>query len=111
MAFFAHSPLARGFLTGKYSSGYAFTGTDTRKKSDYFTEQNFLLTQHLFSTMREISKKYRKPLSQVGIRWILENPCVTSAIVGFRNISQVEDIVGSASWKLCAEDLKKLSKT
>ena len=110
MAFFAHSPLARGFLTGKYFDRYMFTGSDTRKKSHYFTDENVKRNQSLLCTMKEIASKYGKTVSQVAIRWILDNPLVTSALVGFKNIYQVEDCVGAVDWRLDHEDFSTLSR-
>lgn len=110
MAFFAHSPLARGFLTGKYNEGHVFSGTDTRQNSYYFSDENVSRNQELLCTLREIASKYGKTMSQVSIRWILDNPRVTSAIVGIKDTSQIESCAGALDWKLSPEDFNIVSR-
>jgi len=109
MAFFAHSSLARGFLAGKYNGRHKFAGSDTRKYSHYFSDEDVDDNQNLLCTMREIASKYGKTVSQVAIRWILDNPLVTGAIVGIKNIYQIEDCMGAFGWKLRHEDFNALS--
>ena len=109
MSILTHSSLARGFLSGKYKDAAIFNGTDTRKNSKYFSNTYNMKKQKLMKTMAEIGLKYSKTMSQVAIRWILENPAITCAIVGFKNANQVNEIFGSLGWKLSIEDYKNLS--
>ena len=109
MTFFAHSALARGFLTGKYSKGHHFVGSDTRNVSHYFSDNKNNEKQRLLNAMKEIARRYGKTVSQVAIRWVLDNPLVTSAIVGIKNINQLEGNIGSMDWRLSSDDVHNLS--
>lgn len=110
MAFFSHSSLARGLLSGEYNERHKFVGSDTRKSSHYFSDENMDKSQNLLCTMREIASKCGKTVPQVAIRWILDNPSVTGAIVGIKNIYQIEDCTGALGWKLSREDSNALSR-
>jgi len=110
MSFFAHTPLARGFLSGKYKFGHKFKGPDTRNDCLYFSDENSDEKNNILDTLQEIAKKYEKTISQVAIRWVLDNPLVTSAIVGIKNVEQVEQNVGAMGWNLSSEDIVSLSQ-
>ena len=104
-----HSSLARGLLSGKYKDASRFSGTDTRKDSKYFSNVQAMEKQNLMKAMARVSLKYGKTMPQVAIRWILENPCITCAIVGFKNVNQVSEIIGALGWSLTDEDYDNLS--
>lgn len=108
LSFIAHSPLARGFLSGKYGPGHGFEGTDTRNGCPYFAQDDGRKAR-LVARMREVGARHGKTVSQVAIRWILDNPLVTSAIVGVKNESQLYENTLSADWRLSDSEFKELS--
>ncbi len=108
MSFIAHSPLARGFLSGKYEPNHNFCGSDTRGKSPYFSSKKFNEKKQLLDTIKKIGEHYGKTISQVALRWVLDNPLITYAIVGIKNVNQLKENVVSADWRLSAEDFTKL---
>lgn len=109
VSFIAHSSLARGFLSGKYSEEYQFDGPDTRSKSQYFSNQYRAEKSALLNALKRISLKYGKTLSQVAIRWVLDNDLVDCSLVGFKYVEQVDEILGSLDWKLTSEDYQHLA--
>ncbi len=85
--------LQGGLLTGKYHRGEPLP-KDSRKaeKSDWVWE----LDDELFDKLEEIeaeSKKAGMSMLQYAIRWALSQPGVVSAILGVKNIKQLENIV------------------
>lgn len=105
-----YSSLARGALSGKYTEKPLFRGTDSRAKSKYFLNETAEERKGLLKLLKEIALKQGKTMSQTAVRWILDNPSVTCAIVGFKNAAQVEDIRGALEWQLSAEDYNDLAK-
>ncbi|MEI7752361.1 MAG: aldo/keto reductase [Candidatus Omnitrophota bacterium] len=105
-----HSSLARGFLSGKYADDSQFEGTDTRGSSKYFSKESLAERKDLLKIMGEISLRRGKAMSQIAVRWILDNPAVTCAIVGFKDENQVDDILGSLEWKLSVEEYNHLAE-
>ncbi len=110
VAFLAHSPLARGFLSGKYDVNHAFSGKDTRQKSTYFSSEYYRLKQNILEVIKTISDRHGKTCSQISIKWILENHGVTSATVGMKNVEQVNDIVGTLEWSLSEHEQTQLDE-
>lgn len=108
ISFVAHSPLARGFLTGKYQPGHKFFGTDTRNKSTYFSTEKMHEKKELISNIAKIGIKYDKTNTQVALRWILDNPLVSNIIVGVKDMLQIEESAGSVGWSLTPEDYSSL---
>ena len=109
MAFVGHSPLARGFLSGKYKIGHKFLELDTRNESSYFSRRHLTEKKRLLDKMTKLGEHYRKTVSQVALRWLLDNPMVTCVVVGLRNIHQVKENIASMDWRLSSEDFKNLS--
>jgi aryl-alcohol dehydrogenase-like predicted oxidoreductase len=109
MAFVAHSPLARGFLSGKYEIGHNFLELDTRNESSYFSSEHLKEKKQLLDKMKRIAERYGKTFSQVALRWLLDNPMVTCVIVGLKNILQVKENIASVDWRLSSEDFMNLS--
>jgi aryl-alcohol dehydrogenase-like predicted oxidoreductase len=108
MAFLAHTPLARGFLSGKYEAGHDFPELDTRNQSDYFSNKQMDEKYRLLGALGEIGYRYGKTVSQVALRWILDNPLVTCTIVGIKSRNQLEENLTAMDWRLSPEDFSSL---
>ena len=106
----AWSPLAGGYLAGKYTPG-DLKVAGTRSESSgvntrFFARNHGEILQTLLDTAKEIGKSP----AQTALRWVMDQPCITSAIVGARNAEQLGDTLASAGWRLPAEALAKLDK-
>jgi aryl-alcohol dehydrogenase-like predicted oxidoreductase len=108
MAFMAHSPLARGFLSGKYKIGHKFLELDMRNESSYFSREHLEEKKQLLDKMKKIGDRYGKTFSQVALRWLLDNSMVTCVVVGLKNINQVKENAASTDWRLSSEDFEDL---
>jgi aryl-alcohol dehydrogenase-like predicted oxidoreductase len=60
--------------------------------------------------IKTISDKHNKTCSQVSIKWLLSNRGVTSAIVGMKNIEQVNDIMGAIGWSFTQHEKTQLDE-
>lgn len=112
IAVLAYSPLARGFLTGKYGRNTKFVLDDHRSRSEdkYFHGETFLRNLEVLERVKFVAKKLNKTPTQIALRWVLENPCVTTAIFGAKNIAQVEENVAASDFSLSKEDIEFLNK-
>jgi aryl-alcohol dehydrogenase-like predicted oxidoreductase len=106
---FVWSPLAGGFLTGKYTrenpqgDGGRLTGFDMlpydRNKGHDVVDQ-----------MRVIAEAHKASPAQVALAWLLSKPAVTSILVGANKLSQLDDNLAAMDLVLTAEELAKLNE-
>jgi aryl-alcohol dehydrogenase-like predicted oxidoreductase len=100
------SPLAGGFLTGKYKRGKAHPSNARH------AERTVDTTEALFSdraydvveTLEKIGKKKGCTPSQIALAWCKDQPGITSPIIGPRTMEQLEDNLGSMAVEITAED-------
>jgi aryl-alcohol dehydrogenase-like predicted oxidoreductase len=107
----AWSPLAGGYLAGKYTPGsLKVQGTRSSEgwgfNSRFFAANHGDILQALLDTARELN---RSP-AQVALRWVMDQPFMTSAIVGARNAEQLGETLGAGGWRLPQAALDRLNK-
>jgi L-glyceraldehyde 3-phosphate reductase len=87
----AFSPLAQGLLTNKYLSGVPENSRATVGGGSFL--KNFLSEENLkrVRALNEIAGERRQTLAQMAIAWVLRDQRVTSALVGARNVEQLEN--------------------
>ena len=103
----AYSPIARGLLSGKYDRNTKFGLDDHRSRSEdaYFQGGAFTKNLLILEKLKSVAKKLNKTPSQIALRWVLENPCVTTAIFGAKNTVQVKENVVASDFTLFKEDI------
>lgn len=103
------SPLARGFLTGKYRRNQ--TPESARYRSDQLLPQRFFKPEDFDVVERaeEIAKEKGVTTSQIALAWLLHKG-VTAPIIGATKIEHVEEAVASCELKLSDEDMKRLEE-
>lgn len=106
------SPLAGGFLTGKYKredigskeagrlSGANPFG-DTK-----FTDRNW----QVVDTLRMVANQINRPMSQLALAWVLAQPGSTSVLLGVRKLDQLTDNLNSLDLPLTADQLQTLNE-
>jgi aryl-alcohol dehydrogenase (NADP+) len=104
------SPLARGFLSGKYKRSEKPTGarveSDRLIQGRYFKDSDFDVVERVVEVAKE---KEVKP-SQIALAWILSKEYVTSPIIGASKLEHIEDAVESLSIKLSKDDIIRLEE-
>jgi aryl-alcohol dehydrogenase (NADP+) len=101
-----YSPLARGVLTGKYKAGETppegsrAGRKDKRILETEFREESLAIAQKLGEHAR---KKGTTP-GHLAVRWVLNNPIVTSVIAGPRTVELWKDYIAALGSKFDAED-------
>lgn len=87
----AFSPLGQGLLTSKYLNGVPEKSRATFTKSSL--QEKFLSEENIqrARSLNEIAKKRGQTLAQLAIAWVLRDSRVTSALIGARNVEQLDD--------------------
>lgn len=96
-----HSPLAEGFLTGKYRQRQPVpTGIRGHENKDF--QQTWLTDAHFEALKRfEIfAREQGHTTGELAVAWLLAQPLVCSVITGVTSPDQLEANVKAASWKL-----------
>lgn len=101
----AYSPLQRGLLSGKIKPGHHFNEGDTRADQPYYTDKNIQLTNAFLEKIKPLADAKSATLSQLVIRWTVEQPGITIALVGARNAAQSVENAKAAQLKLSAEEI------
>jgi aryl-alcohol dehydrogenase-like predicted oxidoreductase len=108
-----YSPMASGLLTGKFTQKklQSLPAEDWRHTtSPHFQEPYFSANLQLVERLRPLAERNNRSLSQLAIAWVLRRPEVTSAIVGARKPSQIEQTAPAGDWELSAADKAELDK-
>lgn len=100
-----YSPLAGGFLTGKYNPE-RLSVESRRNVSRYFNDRNWRLLEQLNTIAGEVNAT----VSQVSLAWLLAQPMVTSPIIGPRTVEQLQDNLGAQELRLSQEQIDQLSQ-
>jgi aryl-alcohol dehydrogenase-like predicted oxidoreductase len=108
------SPMAQGVLTGKYLPGKKPPAGSraTDKKSGAGMISNWLREEVLTAVqnLAPIAKEADLTMGQLAIAWVLQNPNVSSAIMGATKPSQVKENVKAAGVKLSEDQMKTIDK-
>ncbi|MCX8997072.1 aldo/keto reductase [Rhizobiaceae bacterium BDR2-2] len=101
------SPLAGGFLSGKYSGG-STANAEGRRASFDFPPVDLDRGDAAIGVMRGIAEAKGCSVAQVALAWLLHQDVVTSVIVGAKRIEQLQDNIHSTEVKLSGDDLAAL---
>ncbi|SFR51424.1 MULTISPECIES: aldo/keto reductase [Halorubrum] len=101
------SPLAGGFLTGKYSRGE--DPESGRAASDDYTAQRFTDENWaVLEEIRDIADANGATPAQVSIAWLLHKDVVDAPIIGPRSVEHLEENVGALGVELTDEELSRI---
>ena len=103
------SPLASGFLSGRYTrqdstggkgrlTGFDILPIDKEKGYD------------LIDRMRAIATRHRATVAQIALAWLLAKPYVSTILLGASKLSQLDDNLGAANIQLSADELAELDQ-
>ena len=100
------SPLAGGFLSGKYSR------TDPAPAGTRFAEAGSFVPfdkeagYHVVETLKEVASRHSVSPARVALAWVLGRPAVSSVIIAARKVEQLEDNISAVDLQLSAEDIQ-----
>jgi len=109
------SPLASGFLTGKYKRQGNDGQGDGRLQKTRDSQNPTLLRFNqrnwdILDVLLEVSRQLGRPAAQVALNWVATQPGVTSTILGASKLNQLEDNLRSIEFSIPAELRQKLDQ-
>jgi L-glyceraldehyde 3-phosphate reductase len=107
----AFSPLAQGLLTNKYLNGVPESSRVQLENSSF--SKNFLSEENLgrVRALHKIAESRGQSLAQMAIAWALRDARVTSALIGARNVAQLDDSLDSLKkLEFSDDELKEIDK-
>ncbi|MEL6181550.1 MAG: aldo/keto reductase, partial [Myxococcota bacterium] len=105
------SPLASGFLTGKYvKDQQPPEGSRLAQWKERYANFDNPRNWRIIDAVRSVAKELEATPAQVSLAWLLRKPAVTSVIFGARSVEQLEDNVKAAELTLSDEAMALLDE-
>lgn len=101
------SPLAGGFMSGKYTRSNEVAG-DSRRDTFDFPPVNKEKAYDIIDVLLRIGSKHKVSAAQVSLAYILQKPAVTSIIIGAKKHEQLLDNIAATQLELSADELQQL---
>jgi aryl-alcohol dehydrogenase-like predicted oxidoreductase len=107
MALMPWSPLAGGFLSGKYTREKSKAGDSRRDEFD-FPPVNKEKAYDIIDVMLRIGKSHDTSAARVALAWMLKKPGVTSIIIGAKRKEQLTDNLAAVDLELTDAEMQEL---
>jgi len=109
------SPLAGGWLTGKYRPDEAPTGAtrlgeNPQRGVEAYDRRNTERTWQVLDALRSVADGRGTSTGVVALAWLVDRPAVTSVILGARTIEQLDDNLGAAGLHLSEKETELLTE-
>ena len=105
----AYSPLASGYLTGKYRNGNLPKGSRIERDGDFWTRYQKPNLENAVEEYYKIAKKYNVNFAQMSLKFCEIQPFMTSVIIGATTMEQLKENIESVNIKLSEELIKELN--
>jgi len=110
LSILAYSPLERGLLTGKIGTDHVFAEGDHRPALNSYKHENIVRTNAFLERIKPIAKDKNASLAQLVIKWTIEQPGITVALVGARNARQATENAKAVDVKLTTEEINFINE-
>ena len=107
LAFMPWSPLAGGFLSGKFTRNNEIAG-DSRRDLFDFPPVNKVKAYDIIDVLLQIGASHNVSAAQVALAYILKKPAVTSIIIGAKKHDQLLDNIAATKLELTANEMQQL---
>ena len=110
------SPLAGGWLTGKYTrdeppTGATRLGEDPERGMEAYGPRNAQeRTWRIIDAVGDVAEGRDVPMSRVALAWVADRPAVTSVILGARTVAQLGDNLDAAGMHLSDKETELLTE-
>ena len=102
------SPLAGGFLAGKYSGNNPPPAGSRFADAGQFVPFDRQMGYRVVDALKEVAARHGASPARVAISWVLSRPAVSSVIVAARKADQLEDNIRAVDLRLSDDDFKQL---
>ena len=104
------SPLGGGFLSGKYRPGQRSVTGSRSEEGWAYPERYFAdCADDSLAALLDMAESTGHSPAQVALRWVLEQPSITSVIIGARTVEQARDNIMAGSFCLESEHVQRLN--
>ena len=104
------SPLAGGYLAGKYTPGGDGKAEPGRRAQFDFPPIDKDKADKIVVAMRDVAKARGVSVARVALAWVRQKPFVTSTIIGAKTLEQLNDNLEAVSLTLSAEEIATLDE-
>ncbi len=103
------SPLAGGFLSGKYKRGDTVNSGRLSGANPFgdskFSEKNWAI----LDVVKQVAEEQQRPPAQIALAWTLAQPAVCAALIGATKLTQLNDNLAALDCRLTAEQISRLN--
>jgi aryl-alcohol dehydrogenase-like predicted oxidoreductase len=108
IGFVPFSPLASGFLSGKYKADRTYTGDDVRRVITRFSKENVLANQPLLDLITDIANQKGATLAQISLAWMLHKKDFIVPIPGARKPERIQENLRAADVDLTNNEFNQI---
>ena len=106
----AYSPLACGYLSGKYRNNQMPKGTRIDRDGEFWTRYNKPNSNKAIDAYFKVAEKYELNLAQMSLKFLEIQPFVTSVIIGATTMEQLKTNIESVNVNLTNEIIKEINE-
>ena len=103
------SPLAGGFLSGKFTRNAKVAGNNRRDSFD-FPPLNKEKAYDIIEVMEQIAGNHNVSVATVALNWVIIQPGITSTIIGAKTLEQLNDNIKAVHLELTPDEVKQLNE-
>ena len=109
IGFVAHSPLANGVLTNRYTADTPFDPiTDYRASMPQYRAESFEKNRVLFFLLEKLAEEHRATASQISLSWMMNKRPGIVPIPGTRHLFRLKENIGAADIHISEEEVKAI---
>lgn len=109
IAVLPYSPLCQGILAGRLKETEELP-KDVRRQNKLLADDKLKETFKIVEKIKEIATRSKTSMAALSLRWLLENPLVTSPIVGASSVEQLKESLSCFDTNVDDETIASLSK-
>jgi aryl-alcohol dehydrogenase-like predicted oxidoreductase len=108
IGFVPFSPLASGFLSGKYNTDTEYEGDDVRRVITRFDRNNMMANQPLLDLIHKYAIKKNTTSAQISLAWMLHKADYIVPIPGMRKLERIQENLGAADVELTEDEYDQI---
>ena len=108
IGFVAFSPLASGFLSGKYNADTQYEGDDVRRVITRFNKENVLANQPLLDLLKKYAEQKNATPAQISLAWMLHKHDFIVPIPGSRKVERIKENLGASDVELTSDEYSQI---
>ena len=108
IGFVAYSPMASGFLSGKYTAETEYKGDDVRRVITRFAKENVIANQPLLDLLHKYAAEKQATPAQISLAWLMHRGDFIVPIPGMRREERIIENLGAADVVLTDEEFTRL---